>query len=392
MKKTTTTNNKKTVAVNTNDSYNYCKNRIQSKFDKLNINPTLIDIKEINLSDIVSNKNKVRFNGEDTNVIDKIVEIIKNNEYKPFDHIPPIVDVNDDGTYTLISGHHRRHAHNNLKLKTMMCAVVDFDDNEKDRATWRTAENCSSFEPFVKNVTKMEDHVDDVANRIAEGIIANTATDIKSYLLDTGIVSKHAGKLLKDYINKINFALGNLKDYIHNWHHKEKSRIASQIESSTTNTKCLSVTFKVLGNDIDFDYRVMKNTFDSLSENSNRNVRIVASVTNANETKLQEIRKYKLANLVSDYVEDCRKVVALVDSGIDLSKLITIDFLPQLGSEINKDNDFGKSRYIENAIEDCNSKVDTQENDDVKIVKILEYINENCDTKTKKKLKKMLSK
>jgi hypothetical protein len=96
--------------------------------------------------------------------------------------------------------------------------------------------------------------------------------------------------------------------------------------------------------------------------------------------------------LVSDYVEDCKKVVALVESGVDLSKLITIDFLPQLGSEINKDKDFGKSRYIDNVIEDCNSKVDTQENDDVKIVKILEYINENCDTKTKNKLKKMLSK
>jgi len=390
MKKTTI--NKKNITTNTNDSYNHCKNRIQDSFKKININPTFIEIKEIDLNNILCNKNKVRFYGEDKDTIDELVKMIKNNEYKPYDHIPPIVDVNDDGTYTLLSGHHRRHAHNNLKLKTMVCAVFDFAGNERNRAVFRSAENCAAFEPFVKNVTKIEDHVDDVANRINEGTVAKTAADIKSYLLQTGMVSKHAGSQhINNYLNKINFALGNLKDYIHSWQPKETKQIVSEIESSTTNTKCFPVTFKVLGKDIDFDYRIMKKIFDSLFENPNRNIRIVASVNNANETKLQEIRKYKQAKLVSEHVEHCKKVVAIVESGIDLSK-ITLDFLPQIGSEINKDKDFGKSRYIENIIEDCNSKVDTQENDDYEIVVKVRELTKNCDTKTKNKLKKMLAK
>jgi hypothetical protein len=362
-----------------------CRDRILGKFGQLNISPTIVEIKEVNMDDIISNNNKVRFSGEDTLVIDKLVEIIKKNDYRPYDFVPPVVEPNEDGTYTIVSGHHRHHAHNCTKRNTMLCAVVDFGENDFERCVWRTAENSSSFEAYAKNLTTMSDHVSDVSERIQEGVIGNNRIDIEKYLIQTGIVSKKATKALNDYTNAILNAVGNRIDYVKTWTDVEKKDIVSELEQKISNRKFISATFKEL-NDGDFDHRFWVQATNAFFEDPTRPITGVYSMNGTSAEKIAKIRDHKPIHLVSRFFDVCKKVMDLYNEGHDIRNMVTLEYLPQLGSEINNHTDDGKNVFIESVVDKYGN---TDDEDDV--VQILEYY-EKCDVKTKNRLKQLFSK
>jgi hypothetical protein len=61
---------------------------------------------------------------------------------------------------------------------------------------------------------------------------------------------------------------------------------------------------------------------------------VVYAVNGANKEKIENIRDHKPKNLVSSFVERWSKVVELQNNGFDLNKLVTLDPLPQFGSEV----------------------------------------------------------
>ena len=366
-----------------------CRDHILAKFSQLNISPTLIEIKEVNMDDIISNSNKVRFSGEDTSTIDKLVEAIRKNGYRPYDFVPPIVESNEDGTYTLVSGHHRHHAHNCTKQNTMLCAVVDFEENDFERCVWRSAENCDSFDAYAKNLTSKSDHISDVVERIHEGVIGNNRADIEKYLIQTGMVSKKATKTLCDYTNAILNDVGNRTDYVKTWTDKERKDILSQLEQNVSNRKFITASFKEL-NDGDFDYRFWSQVTDAFFEDPTRPITGIYSMNGSNAEKIAKIRDHKPTHLVSQFFDVCKKVMDLYNDGYDIRNAVTLEYLPQLGSEIKNHKDYGKKIFIESVIKKYEITDDVNDGKD-DVVQILEYYNK-CDAKTKSQLKQLFSK
>jgi hypothetical protein len=322
--------------------------RLLNKFEQSNIQAKLETVlTSIPLNKLKNNGNSVRPSGEHIDVITKMAEIIQNGEYDPYRYIPPIVEksTRDDDSYMIISGHHRFKAHSALGITEMECAVVKFN-SERDRSLWRQLENTDGFDGFVKNVTSREDNIILVTDLVNRGVISSDRKSIQDYIIDAKIVTEKAEKAINTIVNAVlkNTGKQNTYDYVRTWDSSEKKEVIEVLQSKFPDKKFVSATFKEL-EDIDYDHRTMLQVVDSFVEDPTRPIVVVYAVNGANKEKIEDIRDHKPKHLVPSFVERWSKVIDLQNKGFDLSKLVTLDPLPQFGSEIKGSNN-GIDDYI----------------------------------------------
>ena len=126
----------------------------------------LIEYKWIALKDInAKNCNWGRFRGTKGTGVAFIEDLLKNGEYEPTLHEPPVVDQNGN----LISGKHRYDAHDGQNLEFIWCAVCHFDDDDA-RNDYALDENMRS--PF-KTDASIKDFVFATAQIVKRGIKIN---------------------------------------------------------------------------------------------------------------------------------------------------------------------------------------------------------------------------
>jgi hypothetical protein len=336
-----------TTNVVNNDVTSVLTKRIYSKFDQSNINPTITEITEISLTNLKSNYNKVRTKGECLDTVTKMCELIKNGEYDPFRYVPPIVESVGQDKYMIVSGHHRFMAHRALDINTMLCVIVKFND-ERERSIWRQLENTNGFDGFVKNVSTDEENIAYVSDLVNKNIIAADRKSIQDYILDARLVSKKAEKSINKIVNSVlkNTDNHHTYDYVKSWSDTEKKEVVEVLQNKFPNKKFISAAYKEL-EDCDYDHRTVVRICDSFLEDPTRPIVIVYAVNGADKQKIESIREFKPNHLVSSFVNRWTKVLELQSKGYDLNKLVTLDHLPQFGSEIKGTND-GIDDFIAN--------------------------------------------
>lgn len=368
---------------------NTLANRMLSKFEQSNISATIENILvEIPLTSLKDNTNSVRPSGEHVDIVTKIVELIENGEYDPYRYIPPILERSgmNDGSYVIISGHHRFKAHRALELTTMECAVVKFK-SERDRSLWRQLENTDGFDGFVKNVTSREDNIKIVSDLVSRGIISSDRKSIQDYIIDANIVTKKAEKSINTIVNDVLKKTGNHNtyDYVHSWDSAEKKEVIEVLQNKFPDKKILSVTFKE-EKDIDYDHRTILQVTDSFIQDPTRPIVVVYAVNGADKEKIETIREFKPTYLVPNFMDRWSKVIELQNKGFDLSKLVTLEPLPQFGAEIKGTN---------NGIEDFISRFEKKySNTDEVVEKLMEAMltaNGNDRKSLKERIKKIMS-
>lgn len=368
---------------------NTLTNRMLSKFEQSNISATIENILvEIPLTSLKDNTNSVRPSGEHVDIVTKIVELIENGEYDPYRYIPPILEQSgmNDGSYVIVSGHHRFKAHRALELPTMECAVVKFK-SERDRSLWRQLENTDGFDGFVKNVTSREDNIKIVSDLVSRGIISSDRKSIQDYIIDANIVTKKAEKSINTIVNDVLKKTGNHNtyDYVHSWDSAEKKEVIEVLQNKFPDKKILSVTFKE-EKDIDYDHRTILQVTDSFIQDPTRPIVVVYAVNGADKEKIETIREFKPTYLVPNFMDRWSKVIELQNKGFDLSKLVTLEPLPQFGAEIKGTN---------NGIEDFISRFEKKySNNDEVVEKLMEAMltaNGNDRKSLKERIKKIMS-
>ena len=371
---------------NKDNRANTLTNRMLSKFEQSNISVTIENILvEIPLTSLKDNTNSVRPSGEHVDVITKIAELIENGEYDPYRYIPPIVEHSavNNGGYVIVSGHHRFRAHKALQFPTMECAVVKFK-SERDRSLWRQLENTDGFDGFVKNVISREDNVAIVSDLVSRGIISSDRKSIQDYIIDANIVTKKAEKSINTIVNDVLKKTGNHNtyDYVRTWDSAEKKEVIEVLQNKFPDKKFVGATFKEL-DDIDYDHRAMLQVVDSFVNDPTRPIVVVYAVNGANKEKIEDIRDHKPKNLVSSFVERWSKVVELQNNGFDLTKLVTLDPLPQFGSEVKGTN---------NGVDDFISRFEKKYSNTDEVVEKLMEAMLTADGNDRKALKERIKK
>lgn len=358
--------------------------RIYDKCAQSNINITITDIVKIPLEKLRDNSNSVRPSGECFDTVAKMVETIKNGDYDPYRYIAPIVEKTDDDKYVIISGHHRYKAHQTLELDSMLCVVVKFND-ERERNIWRQLENTESFDGFVKSVATREEHVACVSNLVNKGVIGKDRKAIQEYLVDAKIVSKKAEKSINTIVNEVLKKTGNhySYDYVHSWESGAKKEIVDVLQNKIKDRKFINATFKEK-DDVDYDHRTMLQIIDAFVENPERPIVVVYAVNGANKEKLEDIRKYKPTHLVPSFLKRWNDVQALQEAGHDLNEMVTLEPLPQLGSEVS----VSKSNGAEEFISACEKKYS---NKDEMAEKLMEVMLNSKGDELKQRIKQLLS-
>ena len=371
---------------NKDNRANTLTNRMLSKFEKSNISVTIENLLvEIPLTSLTDNGNSVRPSGEHVDVITKIAELIENGEYDPYRYIPPIVEhsVVNNGGYVIVSGHHRFRAHKALQFPTMECAVVKFK-SERDRSLWRQLENTDGFDGFVKNVISREDNVIIVSDLVSRGIISSDRKSIQDYIIDANIVTKKAEKSINTIVNAVLKKTGNHNtyDYVRTWDSAEKKEVIEVLQNKFPDKKFVGATFKEL-DDIDYDHRAMLQVVDSFVNDPTRPIVVVYAVNGANKEKIEDIRDHKPKNFVSSFVERWSKVAELQNTGFDLTKLVTLDPLPQFGSEVKGTN---------NGVDDFISRFEKKYSNTDEVVEKLMEAMLTADGNDRKALKERIKK
>ncbi len=366
-------------------------NRMLSKFKQSNISATIENLLvEIPLTSLKDNGNTVRPSGEHVDIVTEIVELIENDEYDPYRYIPPIVEhseVNKD-CYTIISGHHRFKAHNALKLPTMECAVLKFK-SERDRSLWRQLENTASFDGYIKNVTSEEDNIKIVSDVVNRGVIKSDRAPIQAYIIDANMVTKKAEKTINRLINAVLKKTGNDKtyDYVRTWDKEEKYAVIEVLKNKLPDTTFLPITFNATnGEDHDFDHRVMVKVIESFLKDPTRPIVIVYSVNGNTADNIKKIREFKPGYIVPNFLDPWTKVIELQNNGFDLNKLVTLEYLPQIGVEMQTTN---------NGVDNFISRLETKySNTDAVVEKLMEAMtaaNGNDRKALKEQIKKIMS-
>ena len=371
---------------NKDNRANTLTNRMLSKFEQSNISVTIENILvEIPLTSLKDNTNSVRPSGEHVDVITKIAELIENGEYDPYRYIPPIVEHSavNNGGYVIVSGHHRFRAHKALQFPTMECAVVKFK-SERDRSLWRQLENTDGFDGFVKNVISREDNVIIVSDLVSRGIISSDRKSIQDYIIDANIVTKKAEKSINTIVNAVLKKTGNHNtyDYVRTWDSAEKKEVIEVLQNKFPDKKFVGATFKEL-DDIDYDHRAMLQVVDSFVNDPTRPIVVVYAVNGANKEKIEDIRDHKPKNFVSSFVERWSKVAELQNTGFDLTKLVTLDPLPQFGSEVKGTN---------NGVDDFISRFEKKYSNTDEVVEKLMEAMLTADGNDRKALKERIKK
>ena len=315
-------------------------NKVVLKFTELNIQNSELKLESIPINKLSVNSNLVRMGGEDTNCIDELANLIKNNKYDVNNFIPPIVEPNDDGnSYTIISGHHRRIAHVVAKQTEMLCVVAKFL-SDSDRAVWRVHENSKYNEHYVKNVPEDKDYVNIILYLMKNkknGIEPNRSS-IEQFINRTKITQNNITK--SKLINSVMGKIGVYDpDHIRTLKSEEVQPHINKLTSRLTDVNIIASTF---GPDkIDYFSRTFNKSASNFIKNPTRKICIPYSITGATTSqKLIECRE-KVPAEFKKLLNTARKIVELENAGHDFMGQIDFIPIPQLGNEIKNYVDGG---------------------------------------------------
>jgi len=316
---------------------NYIKNKIEMRFNYLEIKNYKCRFKDIPINKLRSNENKVRKKGEDIKTIETFAQFINDGTYDVQMYIPPVVKYNsDDDDYTIISGHHRYKAHKVAKQKKMYCAVITFN-SEDDAFRWQVHENSPNFENYTKNVIKDEnDYVDFIKSMTP--IKDRNREFLKKKITELKIVKSEDA--VDRIINKILQSDKTYdENYIHTWTDVDTEPYMNSVKESNPHVKCLQFNFNPTKKD--YIMRCLRKIMESYIENPERKMCLTYSISGVKDSEhLQKYRDQipeqlkKLGDMISKF-EKTKK-----ESGHDLKDLINFYSLPQLKNEI-KEKDLG---------------------------------------------------
>ena len=273
------------------------------------------------------NKNSVRFNGVSVGAITKLRKIIKNGDYQPEYHIPPVVTQEGLDKYNLESGFHRFTAHKKEQQKTFYVVLVEFFDTDGKSAnywrnSWKINEN-KEDEKYVKTPRTQDDIVGTIIQFIEDKDITDSEEDIINSLKDIKVKSDSLYKCLSEVYKNI----GKKEKAVDNFTKSDIQEIANKYGSNT-----IAVSF--LKTAAVRDDRVTVETFLKM-HNEGKNPVIIAKVDNANQAKIIDIRKNKI-KVLQDIMDNMFKQVQIAmnlnDIQFDTPK-IKMKFVAQLYGE-----------------------------------------------------------
>jgi len=159
-----------------------------------------------------------------------ISKMIKDGEWKPENHEPPMVVIKD-GKFILEAGHHRWNAHVEAEEKFILVSLVEFKD-ETSRISALLEENTK--DKYVKNYAS----VDNIASSLAQILeidskkgIEITELYIKKLIVSKGNVKKSDHSTIREIFNKIINKV-TVQTKIKNYTPKEATRVAREIHWS----------------------------------------------------------------------------------------------------------------------------------------------------------------
>tara|TARA_Y100000004_G_C8942906_1_gene424916 strand:+ start:250 stop:1182 length:933 start_codon:yes stop_codon:yes gene_type:complete len=274
-----------------------------------------------------NNKNSVRFKGVNVGAITRLGKIIKNGDYQPEYHIPPVVTQEGLDKYNLESGFHRFTAHKKEQQKTFYVVLVEFFDTDGKSAnywrnSWKINEN-KEDDKYVKTPRTEDDIVGTIKQFIEDKDITDSEEDIINSLKDIKVKSDSLNK----YLSKVYKKIGKKEKAVDNFTKNDLLEIANNYGSNT-----IAVSF--LKTAAVRDDRVTVENFLKM-HNEGKNPVIIAKVDNANQAKIIDIRKNKI-NVLQEIMDNMFKQVQIAmnlnDIQFDTPK-IKIKFIAQLYGE-----------------------------------------------------------
>jgi len=307
-----------------------------------------IEFKRVPLSSIVieDGANKSRVDGLDQENLRKFIEILKNKEYHPEHHHPPVV-IKVGKRYILVSGRHRYAAHQHFDLPDMYVQVVEFVACKNRSAKyWQLgyqAEENADIVTFTKKPATTRDIASSVIAMIEEeqlmypGAPKPSQSEIINYISDCG-VRKLAKK--NEILSLVNKAFGNFKGVVESLSDTDKKEFKNEyikLNNKDTND-VIHRTFKMGNKSVeDYDYRLINElTTRMLNGEWNSNIVIIGSVNGARADQIPSLRKKK-KTLLKEYRERVIQLAKHFEGPLgDEFEEIPILWIPQLHGERQK--------------------------------------------------------
>lgn len=258
--------------------------------------------------------NEGRAKGKSDSHIQDLVEMIHGRRYNPHINVPPVGILQPNGKIRLISGYHRKSAHQIVKKREMYTAIVEFFDyNGKPASYWQNNAYILLNNPpktYVHNPATPEDFANAILREIDLGVFmtmdGDTATrndfdnifedDILESIYQKG-VPKHAKKLLFDILNHIRRRVNSISVVDTYTDTEIKDFINVYLESDRKpNEVFYPRSFKGV-NDADYDKRLLFPMMEQFIKNPNTEFTIVGHTLKCDDMKTLLIRRDKLAAL-----------------------------------------------------------------------------------------------
>ena len=271
--------------------------------------------------------NTVRSEGIDQEKVNQHMKNIKNGDYIPYRHIPPVVVekvIDGEVYYELIDGEHRYQAHDNLDQTEMWVAVATF-------------ENYEEIETYKSNAN---DHDKNVTNSRTDKDIQ---TAVKNIIVKMGY--EPTVKKITELLKKQKVKPSDMNDFV---------KVVGKMLDVNTNTiqsystgKAKSTALKIMnnehyvtqmfkntnGNDIQYD---MRSIFAAIEKKIEANdpslpVSIVAYWSHQNEEGLLKARSVK-QSVIDKKVHKILKMAKMIVSP-DYTPIKVVN-LPQTQEEV----------------------------------------------------------
>lgn len=255
-------------------------------------------------------KNSVRFRGTDSDAVGQLMTIIKDGNYEPEYHVPPTVEMVDGTKGELITGFHRKSAHEGVDAETMYVAIVEFFEEEGKSANywriqWKLNENMED-KNFVKTDRTQEDVVNTIVNMIRDKVITSSEDDIDEALRDCG--ESGSGKIAQ-LRSAIFGKMGHVTKVVDTIELTELNRTADEYQCEY-DVKTIPATFTAVNNP-DYDRRANFNRMEAIMAGHEDHV-IIARVNGKGQDGVVKIREKKAEVLdeqmkfIFEFVDFCR--------------------------------------------------------------------------------------
>lgn len=289
---------------------------------------------EFPMKNIISTKdgdNYARLRGTSESKCQAFATIIRNGNYEPQYHIPP-VGVKENGKIRLITGNHRYRGHELAGATMMYVAIVEFFPTagmsaEYFEAQYQSNEN-KGDDVVIKQLTRTdEDIVSITKSMITRNIINDSDSDIQRALEDQGFGKKSDRG--KNLLNMVKASIGKTTGVTKLYTRGEAIKYMSE-RYDITKTDVMTRTMKdSTGHDKDYDPRMMDKIADHVKK-SDRPLTVGIYFNGLTPDEILETRRVK-RNVIKTQVEKAREIVKLADAG-EFDK-VSLRFLPQIDTD-----------------------------------------------------------